>query len=71
MLSLPTCFNLYINEVALNIEMVRFNVDNIILVFKSRAIIQYHLNNLYGIPSEKGFTVNTKTMNFNACTVTF
>ena len=51
----PTCFNLYINEVALNIEMVRFNVDNIILVFKSRAIIQYHLNNLYSIPCEKGF----------------
>ena len=67
----PSYFNLYTDEVVLNIKMVRFFVDDIILVFKSRAIIQYHLNNLYGIPCGKGFTVNTKTMNFNACTVTF
>ena len=57
-----------------NIEMVRFFVDIIILVSKSRASIQYHLNNLYGIPCEKGLTVNlgnTKAMNFHASTLTF
>ena len=62
----PTCYGLY-----KDLEMVRFYVDDIILVSKSYASIQYHLNNLYGIPCGKGFTVNTKTMNFNACTVTF
>ena len=46
----PSYFNLYIDEVVLNIKMVTFFVDDIILVFKSRAIIQYHLNNLYDAP---------------------
>ena len=41
----PTCYGLY-----KDLEMVRFYVDDIILVSKSYASIQYHLNNLYDAP---------------------
>ena len=57
-----------------NMEMVRFYVDHIIWVPKSRASIQYHLKNLYSILCEKGLIENfgnTKVMNSHASLLTF